>query len=163
MSETSNSSVVIHSLSPAKRLLVVSVARILQAVIAEQHSLDTAFTQYLPTPSESTSFIKAASYGVLRQYWRLENYLQQLLSKPLKKKDHDVHCLLLCGLYELFDMHTPDHAVVSETVNAVNEMNKTWAKGLVNAVLRNAQRRHTQLQQHVQEDPQAGPIRCWTP
>ena len=132
----------------------VNVARILQAVIAEQHSLDTAFTQYLPTPSESTSFIKAASYGVLRQYWRLENYLQQLLSKPLKKKDHDVHCLLLCGLYELFDMHTPDHAVVSETVNAVNEMNKTWAKGLVNAVLRNAQRRHTQLQQHAQEDPQ---------
>lgn len=133
----------------------VSVARILSAVIGEQLNLDNAFAQHLPAQTESTAFIKAASFGVLRHYLRLQFYLQQLLSKPLKKKDLDVQCLLLCGLHELFDMHTPDHAVVSETVNAVHELNKAWAKALVNAVLRNAQRRQQQLLQQAQQDPQA--------
>jgi 16S rRNA (cytosine967-C5)-methyltransferase len=133
----------------------VSVARILRAVIGDQISLDNAFAQHLPEQTESSAFIKAACFGVLRHYLSLQFYLQQLLAKPLKKKDLDVHCLLLSGLHELLEMHTPDHAVVSETVNAVTEMQKAWAKGLVNAILRNAQRQQAQLQQDAQQDPQA--------
>ena len=122
------------------------IATILRAVIVDQISLDAAFTQQLSEPTPQVSFIKAACFGVLRHYLRLHWYLQQLLDKPLKQKDMDVHCLLLSGLHELFEMHTPDHAVVSETVNAVTELNKSWAKGLVNAILRNARRQQTQLQ-----------------
>jgi 16S rRNA (cytosine967-C5)-methyltransferase len=132
----------------------VIIANILRAVIAEQISLDTAFAQHLSEHTPQISFIKAACFGVLRHYLRLHWYLQQLLDKPLKQKDIDVHCLLLSGLYELFEMHTPDHAVVSETVNAVPQLNKSWAKGLVNAILRNAKRQQTQLQQRSQQDPQ---------
>lgn len=133
----------------------VTVARILRAVIGDQVSLDTAFTQQLSNTTPQASFIKAACYGVLRHYLRLQWYLQQLLDKPLKPKDLDVHCLLLNGLYEMFEMHTPDHAVVSESVNAVNQIKKSWAKGLVNAVLRNARRQHDTLQQRAQQNPEA--------
>lgn len=133
----------------------VIIAHILRAVIGEQISLDAAFAQHLSGHTPQISFIKAACFGVFRHYLRLHWYLQQLLDKPLKQKDSDVHCLLLSGLHELFEMHTPDHAVVSETVNAVTQLNKSWAKGLVNAILRNAKRQQTQLQQRAQQDPQA--------
>lgn len=133
----------------------VSIAAILRAVIGEQVSLDHAFAQQLTTETPQTPFIKAACFGVMRHYFQLQWYLQQLLSKPLKAKDLDIHCLLLCGLYELFEMHTPDHAVVSETVNAVSQLRKAWAKGLVNAVLRNGRRQQAQLQQAAQQDSQA--------
>jgi 16S rRNA (cytosine967-C5)-methyltransferase len=136
----------------------VTVARVLRAVIGDQVSLDHAFAQQLTDTTSQTSFIKAACYGVLRQYLRLHWYLQQLLDKPLKPKDLDVHCLLLCGLYEMFEMQTPDHAVVSESVNAVHQLRKSWAKGLVNAVLRNARRQYTALQQRAQQDTAASTL-----
>ncbi|MEJ2398372.1 MAG: transcription antitermination factor NusB, partial [Gammaproteobacteria bacterium] len=61
----------------------------------------------------------------------------------------------MSGLYELFEMHTPDHAVVSETVNATRQLRKAWAKGLVNAILRNARRQQTRLRQGAEQDVQA--------
>ena len=136
----------------------VLIARVLRAVIGDQISLDHAFAQQITETTAQTSFIKAACYGVLRHYLRLQWYLQQLMAKPLKPKDLDVHCLLLNGLYELFEMHTPDHAVVSESVNAVNQLKKSWAKGLVNAVLRNARRQHNDLQQQAQQNPEASTL-----
>jgi len=133
----------------------VTASRILRAVIRDRISLDSAFAQHLSESSPQASFTKAACFGVLRHYLRLQFYLQQLLDKPLKAKDLDVQCLLLTGIYELFEMHTPDHAVVSETVNAVTQLKKVWAKGLVNAVLRNARRQQTTLLQSAQQNSQA--------
>lgn len=133
----------------------VRIARILHAVIEQRQSLDTAFAQQLAADTAQLSFIKAACFGVLRHYLRLQHHLAQLLDKPLKAKDQDLACLLLCGLYEMFDMHTPDHAVVSETVNAAQQLRKGWARGLVNAVLRNARRQSTQLMERAARDPQA--------
>ena len=63
--------------------------------------------------------------------------LQTLLKKPLNKKDTDIHALLLIGLYQLQYLRTPDHAAISATVEATKGLKKIWAKGLVNAVLRN--------------------------
>ena len=136
----------------------VTIATLLHEVVYRKHNLDTAFLQHLHRDDAQASFIKAACFGVLRHYHRLQFYLQQLLDKPLKQKDGDLHCLLLNGLYELFEMHTPDHAVVSESVNAAIQLKKQWAKGLVNAVLRNALRRRDQLMQAAQQDP----VACYT-
>jgi len=134
------------------------IARVLRAVIGDQISLDNAFAQQLTETTAQTAFIKAACFGVMRHYLRLQFYLQQLLDKPLKAKDLDVQCLLLCGVYELFEMHTPDHAVVSESVNAVTQLKKNWAKGLVNAILRNAKRQQVKLQERAQQDVQAATL-----
>jgi len=42
----------------------------------------------------------------------------------------------LLALYELMELSTPEYAVVNETVQLSRSLNKTWASGLVNGVLR---------------------------
>ena len=129
----------------------LSAVAILQAVIRQKQSLDSALEKaFIANPDNS--FIKALCFGVIRYYYKLTALTQLLLSKPLKDKDHDVYLLLLSGLYELIFMRTPAHAVVSETVNATRTLGKTWASGLVNAVLRSFQRNQEALLEQLEPD-----------
>ena len=95
---------------------------------------------------------QALAYGVLRQYFKLEAILQQLLQKPLRGKDHDVHITLLLGLYQLEFMRIPDHAAVAETVRLGKSLKKSWAGGLINGVLRNFLRRRDAVMQQIEAD-----------
>ena len=74
--------------------------------------------------------------GVLRWRWQLEFFVSRLLSKPLKQKDSDVQLILLMALYELNACRTPDYAIINDAVELVKKAGKSWASGLVNAVLR---------------------------
>jgi 16S rRNA (cytosine967-C5)-methyltransferase len=94
-------------------------------------------------------------YGTLRWYYQLSDILERLLEKPLKHRDSDIRCLLLAGLYQLSHLALPAHAVVNETVQASRELDKAWAAGLVNAILRNYQRRADRLAVAIGADPQA--------
>ncbi|MHA7816454.1 MAG: 16S rRNA (cytosine(967)-C(5))-methyltransferase RsmB [Pseudohaliea sp.] len=85
-------------------------------------------------------------YGTLRLAPRLEALAGQLLDRPLRRKDRDVHALLLLGLYQLDDTRIPDHAAVAETVGATAELGKPWARGLLNAVLRRYRREQAALE-----------------
>ncbi|MFK7863388.1 MAG: 16S rRNA (cytosine(967)-C(5))-methyltransferase RsmB [Pseudohongiellaceae bacterium] len=76
-------------------------------------------------------------FGTCRHFFSLEFILEELLSKPLRKKDKDVKCLLLVGLYQLKHMSLPEYAVINETVSAVGSFKKPWSRGLINGVLRN--------------------------
>ena len=76
-------------------------------------------------------------FGTCRWYFQLEAILRLLITKPLKDKDADLRCLLLIGIYQLHYLRVPEYAVVNETVAATQALGKQWAKGLVNAVLRN--------------------------
>lgn len=76
------------------------------------------------------------AYGALRWYPRLAWVLEQLLDRPLRKRDRDVHALLVVGVYQCLATRIPDHAAVSETVAAARALGRRWAGGLVNAVLR---------------------------
>ena len=51
-------------------------------------------------------------------------------------------------------MNLPDYAVVKETVALVEKVKKPWAKGLVNAVLRNFCRKQAELLATLNDDPQ---------
>lgn len=75
------------------------------------------------------------TYGALRLYGRYEALLKSLLQKPLT--DETVHALLLVALYQLEDDRHSQFTVVDQAVNAAGQLKKSWAKGLVNAVLRN--------------------------
>jgi 16S rRNA (cytosine967-C5)-methyltransferase len=101
------------------------------------------------------AFVQALCYGVCRFYPRLDITLSHLLAKPMKAKDSDVHALLMVGLYQLMEMQTPPHAAVSETVNAVEALKKPWARGLVNAVLRQYLREEKALPELIAEDEEA--------
>ena len=93
------------------------------------------------------------SYGTLRHYHRLDAWLKFLIEKPLKEKEQDIHNLILVGLYQLFFTRIPPHAAISETVQATHTMGKAWARGLVNGVLRNAERRADELDELARRSP----------
>lgn len=101
------------------------------------------------------ALIQAMAYGVMRDYWRLDWLLSQLLNTPLKQRDVDIQASLMLGLYQLMEMRIPDHAAVAETVKLPGQLKKTWAKGLVNGVLRNFQRQRDALLSRMEKDPVA--------
>jgi 16S rRNA (cytosine967-C5)-methyltransferase len=125
--------------------------RALAAMAIDQVTKGHSLAEVLPVilkkchDSRDQRFIQAIAYGVCRWFYRLDTILQQLLTKPLKEKDHDMYCLLLVGLYQLIDMRIKEHAAVAETVAATKQFKKIWAKQLVNAVLRNFLRKRDEL------------------
>ena len=118
-------------------------ARVLVRVVAGGESLADALPDAMQPVSDARqrALIQELVYGTLRWYYRLDALLQQLLQKPLKQRDADVRCLLLTGLYQLTQLAMPQRVAVNETVQATEALKKAWARGLVNAVLRNYQRR----------------------
>ncbi|MGR8948588.1 MAG: 16S rRNA (cytosine(967)-C(5))-methyltransferase RsmB [Gammaproteobacteria bacterium] len=121
-------------------------AKVLERIVRDHCSIKVALAlNEIPNSGDSRdkAFIQELVYGVCRWYFGLTHELSKLLTKPLKQKDCDLQCLLLVGLYQLIHLDTPHHAVVKETVAATNGLRKTWARGLVNACLRQAIRNNT--------------------
>ena len=119
-------------------------SQILSKVFEDQQSLATLLPIKLDImldPRER-AFAQALCFGVIRHYYSLNFILNMLLDKKLKKKDSDIKALILIGLYQLDHMRTPAHAAVSASVESCKELKKSWAKNLVNAVLRRYQREH---------------------
>jgi len=132
-------------------------AQVLDHVVNGRRSLNDALVVGLQEVADARerALIQELSYGSLRWYYQLEAMLQCLLNKPLKKRDSDLRCLLLAGLYQLTRMALPPHVAVNETVQAARALDKAWATGLVNAVLRGCQRRKAQLEADIAASPAA--------
>jgi 16S rRNA (cytosine967-C5)-methyltransferase len=129
--------------SPDARLLC---CEILGKILARQGSLASYLTTELrQRQGLNFALLQEYCYGVCRWYGTLDCWAGRLLDKPLRRKDADVHCLILLGLYQLFFMRIPPHAAINETVAAAASLGKPWARGLVNAVLREAQRSEQDL------------------
>lgn len=127
--------------------------RILSELLAQHGSLATHLNDELRNdPAINMALLREYCYGVCRWYHRLDAWAAELLNKPLKRKDRDVYCLILLGLYQLFHMRTPEHAAVNETVAVCDALNKSWARGLVNALLRKAQRSEEPLRKLCEAD-----------
>lgn len=110
-------------------------ARAVDLVVSHGRSLDDALGHVLGQAAEP-ALVREMSYGTLRFYFALSAVVDPYLQKPLKKKDADLRALLLVGAYQLRHMRVAPHAAVNETVAATEALDKGWAKGLVNAVLR---------------------------
>ena len=121
-------------------------ARILKDILLEKASLATLLPKYCKhLPTQDASFVRELCYGCCRFQPLLDACLKQLLHKPLRNKDKDIYALLLIGCYQLSYLRTPDHAAISATVSACQALQKVWAKKMVNGILREYQRRSTQL------------------
>lgn len=131
-------------------------ARVIDEV-TNGHSLSDCLDHTLDNLKDprDRAFVQAVCYGVCRYYPKLDVMLSHLLQKPMKAKDSDIHALLLVGLFQLMEMRVPAHAAVAETVEAVEKFKKSWARGLVNAVLRAYQRTATQLNEKIHIDAEA--------
>lgn len=97
--------------------------RVLEEALADQQTADRRLIAELVN-------------GVTRWFWLLDSYAGSLVARPLKRKDRDVHCLLLTGIYQLEFTRVPTHACVNETVEAVKLLGKSWTGSFLNAVMR---------------------------
>ncbi len=100
-------------------------------------SASRALPKMLPCVAHSDrALLQELCFGVLRWQPRLEALQSMLMDKPLRSKDRDIRVLIWLGLYQLDHMSIPAHAVLQQTVQVAKLRNKSWARGLVNAVLR---------------------------
>ncbi len=102
-------------------------------------------------PTGGTALTKELCYGVCRYQPRLSACIDQLLNKPLRQKDSDLYALMLIGCYQLSYLRIPDHAAIDSCVSCCDTLKKSWAKKLVNGVLRQYQRRSEELLQSLHD------------
>lgn len=129
--------------------------KICLSVIERGQSLSQALGEGLGqfTDKRDRAFTQNLVVGTLRWQIRLEAIRALLLKKKLKAKDEDINQLILIGLYQILYMDTPEHAAVSETVSVTKRLKKTWAKALLNGVLRNFLRQKETLCAEVDLKP----------
>ena len=112
-------------------------AEIVDAVVNGGRSLDAVIRENETRLSDNDRpLLRMLCFGSIRQHWRLQGWIGQLVSKPLRKRDSVINSLLAIGLYQIVEMRIPDHAVVSETVEAARALKRPKMAGLVNACLR---------------------------
>jgi len=92
--------------------------------------------------------VQDLSFNALRGYGLVDVILDRLLERPLT--DNDLRGLLLAALTELLNRPQHAHTVVHQAVEAAVILGQPRAKGLVNAVLRNFQRRGEQLRAEIE-------------
>ena len=103
---------------------------------------------------DTSPMCKQLCFGVLRHYYELVYFRNSILKKKLPSKHLDINLLLLCGIYSICHLKRPAHASVNAVVESAGILNKSWAKGLVNAVLRNFQRQRFELEERVKLNPE---------
>ncbi len=119
--------------------------RVITKVLKDGQSLNCALDDVLlncQASQQDQAFVKAICYGVCRYYHHLDFILNLLVTKPIK--EFEVKSLILIGLYQIEYMRVKPHAAVSETVQAAKKL--PWARGLINAVLRNYLRNQEKFQ-----------------
>jgi len=132
----------------------LAAARALAAVLNGKASLGSSLPPLLDkVEPRDRGLAQDLAFGSARWQPRLQLLADKLLQKPFKAADRDVEALLLVGLYQLLYTRIPAHAAIGETVACVDKLKKSSLKGLLNAVLRNAQRDHEALFAELERDP----------
>ena len=108
----------------------VKVARIVRSVLLDARHLDDLID------ADTSPLAQQICYGVCRNYYFLTAVLDELLDKPLATKHQDLDALLLAAIYSVDHLKRPAHASVNAAVDAAAGLKKSWAKGLINGVLR---------------------------
>lgn len=132
----------------------LAAAKALAAVLNGKASLNSSLpTQLDKVEDRDRGFTQDLAFGTARWQPRLSALAAKLLQKPFKAADADVEALLLVGLYQLLYTRVPAHAAIGETVGCADKLKKPWAKALLNAVLRRAQRESEALLAELEHDP----------
>ena len=105
------------------------------AVAAHGRRLESALAEFAVQPA-SRPATQSIAFGAVRWFFELEAILALLLDRPAAQLDREVRALALVGLYQLAHGATPEHAAVSETVEAARSLGHPRAAGFVNALLR---------------------------
>lgn len=134
---------------PRKLNTRAAAAKLSWQIIDKGQSLDAAISSFFESSEfspQDRGFVQELVYGVCRWYGELDAVSMSLLKSPIRNKDRVIHFVLLVGLYQLRHLETAEHAAVGETVSACKQLNKQWAKNLINGCLRNYLRDGCQLE-----------------
>ncbi|WP_311968306.1 16S rRNA (cytosine(967)-C(5))-methyltransferase RsmB [Pseudomonas baltica] len=132
----------------------LAAAHALAAVLSGKASLNSSLPKQLDkVEARDRGLTQDLAFGTARWQPRLSALAERLLQKPFKAADADVEALMLVGLYQLFYSRVPAHAAIGETVGCADKLKKPWAKGLLNAVLRRAQREGVEILAELERDP----------
>lgn len=122
-----------------------AAARCVLAVSRGQSLNQALGTAEQEVTQRDRGLLRELCYGSLRWHPQLAPLCRSLLAKPFKPKDQDLEALLVVGAYQLLHMGLPAHAAINSAVEATRALDKAWARGLVNAILRRIQRESTTL------------------
>jgi 16S rRNA (cytosine967-C5)-methyltransferase len=122
----------------------LAALELLSQVLDQGLSLADSSGEAEPADPRDRAFSRHLAYGVLRWLGALEWLSSQLLRHPLKPRDRDIQRLILLGLHELWQNESGAHAAVNESAECARLLDKPWAVGLVNAVLRRFQRERSE-------------------
>lgn len=119
----------------------MACVRALNAVRLQGQSLaqQVPWAQQQVAPEDRPT-VQALLFGCCRWYFPLLDEINQRLQKPCRRQDRLIEDLLLIALYQLRFSQTPAHAVIHEAVETCRLLERPHLTGLVNAVLRSAQR-----------------------
>lgn len=124
----------------------IEAARIVGKVLHDGRNLTQVLSESLRRHSgynaQERGALQDLCYGTLRYYSRLAFILDSLLERPMQ--DSSLRLLLLVAIYQLQHTKTGQHVIVDQAVQAAKNSNPA-ASGLVNAVLRNFQRKQPAL------------------
>lgn len=124
----------INPQKPERLQVRALAARALAPVLAGKESLsDTLPAALAAASAQDRGLLQALTFTACRHA-----LFYRVLLKPLLQKHPQpiVEALLLIGLAQLRDLRVPDHAAISETVNAARELGQDRVTGLINAILR---------------------------
>ncbi len=132
-------------------------ATAVDAVLTEGRTLERALemADSGQLSSRDRALIQALAYGAVRGHYRHRRIIEQMLQRPIARRDSVVVALISVGLYQLIDARQPDYAAVSATVEATALLGKIHHRGLVNALLRRFQREREQLLAEVMADDES--------
>ena len=115
-------------------------------LLEDKGSLKQTLTDsLLRCDDKDRGLLRQLCYGTTRNYPKLQLIADALLERPIRKSDTHIRALLLVGLYQLLEMRIPEHAAISETVEAAHQLDAARASGLLNAILRRFSREKDQI------------------
>lgn len=114
--------------------------------------------------AEDTAFVSRLVYGTVERKITIDYYIRCLAGRGTAGMHPLVRNVLRLGLYQIFYMDkVPDSAAVNESVRLTAAGGQRYAKGFVNAVLRNAARERDKLSLPAGDAPDALEIRYSCP
>ncbi len=132
----------------------VVAARVLDAVMHQGRSLKGEFAKALPALDDprDRALVEAICFAALRERVRYAAALDAWMTKPLGARDASLRALLYAGFAQLDALGLPAHAALDATVEAARALGRAHQAGMVNALLRRAQREGL---------PTADPAQAW--
>ncbi len=123
-----------HDRRPQNLNIRALAARALAPVLAGRESLSDTLPAVLSQASaQDRGLLQAMAFTTCRHAVHYRELLKPMLQRAPAAP---VEALLLLGLAQLRDLRIPDHAALSETVDAARQLGQERSTGLINAVLR---------------------------